>query len=372
MKQDTSLIRHREVLESANGAHIKIGDSALVNFSSNNYLDLANHPNIKTALVEAVMRYGLGSGGSQFISGYSEPLRCLEQSLADFFRRDRVILFSSGYLANQAVLTALADQHTCVIADKLIHASLLDAVKLSGAKLIRCRHLQLPQIQNILSDCLCERKIVLTEGVFSMDGRIAQLPELALFCKQQDLLLVVDDAHGVGVLGEQGAGVQAYFALNQEELPLLIGTFGKAFGLSGAFIAGPCELIETILQKGRSGMYTTALMPSVAAAAKAALGIIQSQHWRREKLVELIACFKEETEQAGLSCMSSETPIQAVVAGSNEGAKNLSQRLRAKGIYAPAIRTPTVPIGTERVRLSFTVGHEISDIKYLVKCLSDG
>lgn len=364
-------MRERKVLDSSNSIRIKINDRELINFSSNNYLGLATHPALHQAFSETTRVYGMGAGASQFISGTLRPLIKLEHALAEFLHRDRAILFSSGYMANQAAITALADRATAVFADKQIHASLIDATVLSRAKFRRYNHMDVGRLQAYLSASQVENKLVLTEGVFSMDGSIAPLPDLAEISHDHDALLIVDDAHGIGVLGNRhGAGVQEYFNMGQDQLPIIIGTFGKAFGLSGAFVAGSATLIETILQKGRSIMYTTALMPGIAAAAEAALDIIKTERWRADKLFESVAMFKQAMQRLGAELLPSDAPIQALMTYSNEAALTLSSQLYQSGIYVPAIRTPTVPKNKARIRICITADHSKDDIKTLVAALT--
>ena len=369
-KQD-DLYRLRKKLSSDNGKEIVVEGKKRLNFSSNNYLNLANHSTLQQAFCRCAEKYGMGAGASQFISGYTDPLGQLEKELALFTGRDRAIVFSSGYLANLAAVTALSDRGKMILIDKLAHASLVDAALLSRAKFKRYHHVDKEFLLRQLKQSRTDEKLVLTEGVFSMDGDIAPLPALTSACHETQSLLLVDDAHGIGVLGKNnGAGVLEHFGIRQEEVPLLTGTFAKAFGLSGAFVAGPEVLIETILQQGRSAIYTTAMMPALAAAVSAALKLIQTEAWRREKLFELIQYFKQEAQKVDLKLLPSITPIQPLMLGSNQKALAISRALFESGFYVPAIRPPTVPKGTARLRISITAGHEKEEIKSLVAAIS--
>jgi len=370
-RKSQGLFRERKIVQSANGKTITLKGRSVLNFASNNYLDLAQHPKTRQAFSCCAEKYGMGSGASQFISGYTGPAYDLEQHLAAFTGRDKAIIFNSGYMANLAAVTALADRHSVVLADKLAHASLIDAAILSRARFRRYKHTDPEALNIVLGAATTDSKLVLTDGVFSMDGDIAPLPGLAAWCKTHKALLLVDDAHGIGVLGQQkAAGTLEHFTLSQQQVPLLVGTFGKALGLTGAFVAGPYELIELVLQFGRSGMYTTAIMPPLAAAIDVALELIETEQWRREKLNDLIDYFRREVDKAGLRLLPSITPIQPLLIGSNSRAMDISEQLFNSGIFVPAIRTPTVPEGSARLRISLTVGHNKKDIHKLVMELS--
>jgi 8-amino-7-oxononanoate synthase len=343
----------------------EIDGRALVNFASNDYLGLSDHPAVVEAAARAAERYGAGSTASALVGGYLD-LHCeLEHALADFTGRERALVFPSGYHANLAVLSGLARRRDTVVADRLSHASLLDAAVLARVQLKRYAHADAVMASELLDQAGDGVRFVVTDGVFSMDGDIAPVAALAVAALAGAALLVIDDAHGIGVLGARGAGVTEGLAA---EVPLLVGTFGKAFGAAGAFVAGTEELIEALLQSARSYRYTTALAAPLAAAAHAALRLIEAPEHRR-RLGARIAYFRDRAAAAGVPVQPSPSAIQAIIVGSAARALAVSARLRAAGVYVPAIRPPTVPAGTARLRVSVTAAHAESDIDQLVGAL---
>ncbi len=346
----------------------------LLSFSSNDYLGLATHPEVIQALQIAAQHYGVGSTGSALISGYSNAHHELEIAFAEFTHRDRAIFFGSGTLANLGVITALMQQRSDQIyQDKHNHASLIDAALLSKAKLIRYPHHQLNSLKLALqAPCASSSqslRLIVSESVFSMDGSIADLHQLAELAKQYHSILMIDDAHGIGVLGTSGKSVAHY--LTQDECPLIVCPIGKAFGGYGALVAGSDIIIESILQFARSYIYTTAAPPALASSALVALKLIQSDDWRREKLQGLIGYFKKKAAELELKLLESATPIQSIVLGDSAKAQFLSQALLAKGIYVRDIRPPTVAEGSARLRVSLTVKHSEADIDRLMQVLRD-
>ena len=371
-RKNNNLFRERRVLESAQGIRVKVDGRELTNFCSNDYLGLANHPDLTFAFKHASDAYGVGGGASHLVCGHSSEHHALEEELAAFTGRDRALLFSTGYMANLGVLQSLSDRFSDIFEDKLNHASLLDGAMLSRAKLKRYAHLDMQQLEGLLSRSDAKRKIIVSDGVFSMDGDCAPLSKLSRIAEQYDAVLMVDDAHGFGCLGSNGGGLQEKLGLNQQRLPVLVGTLGKAFGSFGAFVAGSEDLIETLVQFARSYIYTTSMPPAVAAATRASLKLVVDENWRREKLTELISTFKSLCEQREIKLLDSETPIQPVMLGDERMALFLSEYLFDQGFWISAIRPPTVPHGGSRLRVTLTAEHSIIDVEKLVSCLSDG
>lgn len=371
-RKQQGLFRHRHLLESPQGCHIRVDGRDMLSFCSNDYLNLANDPRVVAAAQAALAESGLGGGASHLVSGHHQLHHQLEVELAAFTGRQRALCFSTGYMANLGVISALLDRHSLVLQDRLNHASLLDAGKLSGARLQRYLHNDMQSLSERLEAAgqREQRVLVVTDGVFSMDGDIAPLPQMASLCQQHNALLMVDDAHGFGVLGQQGGGCAEEFDLNQQQLPVLIGTFGKAFGTTGAFVAGSEAMIETLVQFARTYIYTTAMPPAMAAATSASLGILLEEQWRRQHLVGLINRFRREALALGFALMPSTTPIQPLLIGRASAAKDLSERLFAAGILIPAIRPPTVPEGSSRLRVTFSAGHSEDDLDRLLEVLA--
>lgn len=360
--------RTRHTVASAQGAVIWADGRSYINFSGNDYLGMANDGRVVQALQSAAARYGAGSGASQLICGYSRAHEHLEQALAQQLGRSRAVLFSSGYLANLAVVTAFAARREdVVVMDRENHASLIDGALLARAGLRRYRHLDVAELDSL---CGNGRSLVATDGVFSMDGSIAPLPEITAICARRRALLAVDDAHGFCVLGKDGGGTPEHYSLDQTQVPVLMGTFGKACGVSGAFVAGPDDVIETLIQTGRPYIYTTAMPPALAAAISESLVIITRESWRREKLRALVARFIRGARELGLPLIPSETHIQGLLAGSGEAAVGTSDRLRERGFWVNAIRTPTVAKNTERLRITLSAGHSEEQVDRLLDALA--
>lgn len=354
--------RHRlrtlESTSSAQGRVIKIDGQSLLNFSSNDYLGLSGHPEVCAAAAQSASTHGVGSGASALLSGRSDLHVELENRIAEYTERDRALLFSSGYLANLGVIGALVHRHDHAFQDRLNHASLIDAVALTRCKTTRYPHLDTATLAQALARTPNTGRWIITDTVFSMDGDIAPLRELAEIASAYDAVLVGDDAHGFGVIGG-GRGAGAEFGLNQEELPIQIITFGKALGTVGAAVVGSDELIETLVQNSRTFIYDTAPPPMIAAATIAALDLAKSG-----SLQSLVAKNIEDFRQgaAELPLLASTTPIQPIMIGSEEAALAIARRLRARGIYTRAIRPPTVPIGTARLRICISAAHRHDDI----------
>lgn len=371
-RQSEHLYRSRLVAESPQGPEITIDGRRYLNFCSNDYLGLANHPEVLKTFQQSAQLYGVGSGASHLVNGHNACHHQLEQALAEFTGRSRALLFSTGYMANLGAVNALLGKNDAVFEDRLNHASLLDAGLLSGARFQRYRHAGTSDLETRLMRTEAARKLIVTDGVFSMDGDIPPLPDLAKVAAQQAAWLMVDDAHGLGCVGEQGGGVLELYGLGQEEVPVLVGTLGKAFGTAGAFVAGSEVLIETLIQQARTYIYTTALPPAVAAATLTSLKLVKEEAWRREKLTELIAQFRQGAKQLGLELMASDTPIQPIVVGSSERAIQMSEALKEQGLLVTAIRPPTVPQGTARLRVTLSAAHTQQQLSQLLKGLGRG
>ena len=368
-REQARLYRHRQVLESPQGVDVVVNGERYVNFSSNDYLGLASHPKVIEALADGARKWGAGSGAAHLVSGHSLPHHALEEELAEFTGRARALLFSTGYMANLGAVSALLGRGDSVFEDRLNHASLIDAGILSRARLKRYGHADASELVTQLDATDSGSKLVVTDGVFSMDGDLAPLPKLVQACQQKDAWLMVDDAHGIGVVGPHGRGSLEHFNLNTEAVPILVGTLGKAFGTFGAFVAGSETLIESLIQRARSYIYTTALPPAVAEATRASLRLIQTESWRREKLQQLVKRFRRGAIESGLPLMDSFTPIQPLLLGDTGRALTVSQRLREQGFLISAIRPPTVPEGTARLRITFSAEHEEAHVDRLLNAL---
>ncbi len=366
-----NLYRTRRVVEGPQGPEINVDGRCLLSFCSNDYLGLANHPEVIRALQRGAEHYGVGSGAAHLVSGHSAAHHALEEELAAFVQRPRALLFSTGYMANLGVMAALLGRGDSVFEDRLNHASLIDAGLLSGARLLRYVHADAQALEMRLEQSTAKQKLVASDGVFSMDGDLAPLPELAASSARHAAWLMIDDAHGLGVLGRNGGGVLEHFGLGMAEVPILMGTLGKAFGSFGAFVAGSADLIETLIQRARSYIYTTATPPALAEATRAALRLVQSEGWRRERLVELVARFRAGAAQLGLPLAQSATPIQPLIVGDATRAVQLSQALNERGILISAIRPPTVPEGTARLRITLSAGHSEAQVDRLLGALGE-
>ncbi len=360
--------RTLEVRDAAVGPTMAIGGSPLVNFCSNDYLGLANSPVVRAAAIAAVERYGVGAGAAALLSGWTSAHHELAAGIADYLQRDRALLFSSGYLANLGLLAALAGRHDEIFHDRLNHASLIDGVKLSGARSTRYRHADVADLEGRLEAAQGTRRLVVTDGVFSMDGDCAPLRDIARLASAYDALLVCDDAHGFGVLGD-GRGLPAALGLTQREVPLLVVTFGKSLGTAGAAVVGRADLIDCLQQNARTFIYDTATPPAMAAATSAALGLLRQDGSLLARLNANIACFHAGLRRIGIAVPASLTPIQPVVLGDDARTLAAAQSLRDDGYYVRAIRPPTVPEGTSRLRICLSAAHTEAQIDGLVGAL---
>lgn len=370
-KKADGLYRRRRTLSSAQGPHVVVDGKELLNFCSNDYLGLANHPEVITAFQQAAAHYGVGSGASHLVCGHSAEHQALEEELAAFTGRERALLFSTGYMANTGIVQALVGRGDAVFEDRLNHASLIDGGLASGAQFQRYRHNDVGHLAELLAQSNADKKLIVTDGVFSMDGDVAPLRELAALAQQHEAWLMVDDAHGIGVLGAHGGGVAEAFSLDAKQLPVLMGTLGKGAGAFGAFVAGDAVLIDYLINTARPYIYTTALPPAVAAASRASLKLMHNGQALREKLRAHIVYFREQAASLGLPLMDSPTPIQPLLLGSNERALAWSTALERQGILVGAIRPPTVPAGQARLRITFSAAHAREDIDRLLQALAD-
>ena len=370
-RKASGLYRQRRINSAPQGVHSIIDGQKLLSFCSNDYLGLANHSAVKKAFQQAVDDWGVGSGSAHLINGHSKVHEECEERLAAFTGRDRALLFSTGYMANLAITSALLDRHDTVYQDRLNHASLIDAAKITDARLRRYRHNDLQHLDELLKqDQDKGSRLVMTDGVFSMDGDCVDLNQYAQTALKYGAMTMVDDAHGFGVLGESGAGITEQQAANQDQIHILMATLGKAVGTAGAFVAGSESFIETLIQKSRPYIFTTAMPSAIAAATIASLAIVETECWRREKLGQLINHLRMRMSALPLTLMPSNTAIQPVVIGDNHRCLHFSAALREAGIDVVAIRPPTVPDKTARLRITLSAMHEEEHIDLLVDQLS--
>jgi 8-amino-7-oxononanoate synthase len=350
-------------------AHVVVDGHRLLNFCSNDYLGLARHPALATAMAAAAAAMGAGSGAAHLVSGHSGEHQALEAELAGFVGRERAVLFSTGYMANAGAIGSFAARGESVLQDRLNHASLIDGARVSGARLLRYAHADAGAAAEHFA-AHDNISLLATDGIFSMDGDAAPLSALAGHCLAHQAWLLVDDAHGIGVLGPGGAGSVAAAGLDAAAVPLLVGTLGKALGSFGAFVAGDHDCIELLIQRARSYIYTTALPPAVAAATRAAVRIATAEAWRREHLQRLIQRFRRGAGALGLPLMASTTPIQPLLVGDAAGALQLAAALETAGYWVSAIRPPTVPNGSARLRITLSAAHQEAEVDRLLAALA--
>ena len=368
------LTRRRRALESPCGRLVAVDGKKVLNFASNDYLGLAGNREIAQAMADGALQWGAGSGASHLVSGHLAPHEMLEHEIATFIGFPRALTFSTGYLANLAVTPTLAGRGAAVFADKLNHASLIDAMQLAkanGADVQRYPHNDMAALENMLAASRATTKVIVTDAVFSMDGDLAPLPLLFALCERYDAWLVIDDAHGFGILGAQGKGCLAHFNLPAAPRILLMGTLGKAAGVGGAFVAGSATAIEYLLQKGRSYIFTTAAPPAIACALVKSLEIIRNGDALRTSLFARIAQLRDGLAGLPWQLLPSPTAIQPLIVGDNEAALKLANALWERGLWVPAIRPPTVPKGTARLRISVSAAHSEADIAALLGALKE-
>ncbi|MEZ0238131.1 MAG: 8-amino-7-oxononanoate synthase [Methylophilaceae bacterium] len=362
------LLRKRRIIAGKQQPALLADGEDMLSFCSNDYLGLASHPALIAAVQQVAQEVGVGGGASHLITGHHRLHHELEEALAHFVGMPRALFFSTGYMANLGVISALAGRGDAIFADRLNHASLNDAAVLSRADLHRYPHNDIAVLEKQLVQSMARRKLVVADAVFSMDGDIAPVPQLLELCERYDAWLMLDDAHGFGVLGAHGKGTLEHFGVHGPRI-IYMATLGKAAGVSGAFVAGESELVEYLIQRARTYIYTTAMPPVLAAALLAALPIIEKETSRREQLQTLIATLRGNLKPKQWRLDESITPIQPLIIGSNEDALRVSEHLRERGILVPAIRPPTVPQGTARLRITLSAAHTVEDVMRLVNAL---
>ncbi len=369
-RKQQQLYRTRQTLDGPQDVVVRLGGREYLSFCSNDYLGLANHPSVIEAFKEGAERFGVGSGAAHLISGHSYAHQALEEELAEFVGRPRALLFSTGYMANLGVVDALTGRGDCVFEDRLNHASLIDAALLSGGRLVRYAHGDVKSLAAKLERAAAEERLIATDGVFSMDGDCAPLVEMAALAARSGAWLLVDDAHGFGVLGEQGRGWCVDQLADAPGHSILMATLGKALGTFGAFVAGSDELIETLIQRARTFIYTTAPPPALAWATRTALQLVREGDALREKLSELVGRFRSGAAALGLPLMPSLTAIQPLLVGEAAAALKLSAGLREQGILVTAIRPPTVAKGAARLRITLSARHQTAQVDRLLDALA--
>ena len=368
-QKNSQRYRQRKIIETAQDVVIKIAGKNYLNFCSNDYLGLANHPRLIQRQKQALDNYGCGSGASHLVSGHSAAHHNLEQELAEFLGVEAAILFSSGYMANLGILNTILTRQDSVFEDRLNHASLIDAGLFCQAKMKRYAHADSSALQQQLLASNSPHKLIISDAVFSMDGDIAPIPQLVQLANDHSAWLMLDDAHGFGVLGEKGRGSMEYYNLLPEQVDIYMATLGKAMGVSGAFVAGSKDLIETLIQFSRTYTYTTAMPAVLAETLRESLLLLTQESWRREKLHDLINYFRHSALLLGIKLMDSPTAIQPIIIGDNQVATYLTEELMQQGIYVAAIRPPTVPENTARLRITLSANHQKQDIDRLLDVL---
>jgi len=369
-RQAAGRYRQQRTRFGEQGVNVVVDGQALLSFCSNDYLGLASHPSLKKAFIDAVEKEGVGAGAAHLLTGHSRYHQDLELALAEFTGQQSALLFSSGYQANLGIIDGLMIRGDVIIQDKLNHASLLDGGRLSAAEQYRYRHVEMQGLVKRLEQSThANHRMIITDGVFSMDGDLAPLPDIISLAKQYNTAVMIDEAHSLGVLGEQGRGSVEHWQLAKSDLPIVMGTFGKALGTSGAFVAADKEVIETLIQQARPYVYTTAQPAAIAAATLASLKLVQDENWRREKLHTLIAQFRAGAKELGLNVMESLTPIQPVLIGDDQQAIKIGKALEEKGILVGVIRPPTVPEGSARLRITLSANHSEQHVTQLLNAL---
>lgn len=362
--------RRRRVVAGAHATELHIDGAACISFCSNDYLGLATHPEVIRALQAGASEHGVGSGASAYISGWNAAHQALEEELADFVQRPRALLFSTGYQCNLGVINALVGKGDEIYSDALNHASLIDGCRLSSAAVHRYRHADAGDLTQQLRQPVTGHRLIVSDGIFSMDGDPAPLAGLAQLGAVHDAWLMVDDAHGFGVLGAAGRGSVFAAGLGTDEVPVLVATLGKALGGFGAFVAGEADLIEFLLQRTRTSIFTTAMPPALAAAMRVSLRLLRTENWRRERLQALIARFRAGAAALNLPLANSATPIQPLIVGAEARALELSASLLTRGFLVSAIRPPTVPPGTSRLRITLSAAHTEQQVDALLDALA--
>jgi 8-amino-7-oxononanoate synthase len=364
------LLRTRRVVEGPQGPHLHIDGKRYLAFCSNDYLGLANHPQVIAAAHRALDQYGVGASASALICGHTTEHELLERELAEFINMSRALYFANGYMANVGIIPSLVGSGDTVFSDRLNHACLIDGSRLSGAEFRVYPHRDVARLDSLLARCKSPLKLVVTDAVFSMDGDIAPLAALLYLCEKYDAWLLVDDAHGFGVLGPQGQGSLAHCNLSSPRI-IYMGTLGKAAGVSGAFVAGEKNIIEWLMQRSRTYVFSTASPPLLATALRESLHLIKKEDWRRERLQSHIRQLRDGLRHLRWKLLPSSTPVQPVLVGDNQLAVDLMEALRLRSIWVPAIRPPTVQKGTARLRVSLSAAHTAEQVAQLIDAIRD-
>lgn len=369
--EHAGLLRQRRIVDGPQGPCLEVDGRRYLSFCSNDYLGLANHPALAAAAKQSLDKYGVGAGASALICGHTRAHEELETRLAEFIGLPRALYFSTGYMANLGIVPSLVGPGDTVFCDKLDHACLIDGARLSGAEFRVYPHRDLATLERRLARCTSPSKLVASDAVFSMDGDIAPIPELLALCQRYDAWLLLDDAHGFGVLGDEGRGSLAHFGIGSSPRIIYMGTLGKAAGVFGAFVAGAAEVIEWLLQRARTYIFTTASPPMLADALMASLDLIANEGWRRTRIRELATRLKTGLAGSPWRLLPSETAIQPLIVGDNHAAVCVMEALKARDIWVPAIRPPTVPKNTARLRISLSAAHSAADVDRLSEALRE-
>lgn len=366
-----ALGRRLPEISAVRGNHLTIDERQLLSFSSNDYLGLSQHPTVVEHASRALRDFGLGATAAPLVIGRRAPQARLEARLAEWLGYERVLVFANGYGANLGALSALLEAHDICLQDRLNHACLIDGARLAGVELKRYVHGDVESAERMLVERGAEALLIATDGVFSMDGDLAPLPALVQLAQRSGGLLYVDDAHGLGVLGAQGRGTLEHYRLSARDVPVLVGTFGKAFGAAGAFVAASANVIDELVHNARTFVYSTALPPAVLAGAEAALEIVRKERWRRDKLATLVERFRERCTRLGVTLAPSQTPIQPVLIGDSARALAVARGLEQRGLQVTAIRPPTVAAGSARLRVALNANHETHEVDHLADALGE-
>jgi 8-amino-7-oxononanoate synthase len=365
-----NLLRKRQVVSSAQSTQLAVNGKTYLSFCSNDYLGLANHPDITQAFIKGAQEYGVGAGASHLISGHMRPHEELEIALAEFVGLPRAMYFSSGYAANTGVIPALAGEGDAIFSDALNHACIIDGTRLSNAEVKIYPHADITELSCLLEASTAKRKLIVSDAVFSMDGDIAPIRDLVALSEQHDAWLLLDDAHGFGILGTNGRGVLEHVNIQSPNI-IYMATLGKAAGVSGAFVVGQADVIDWLIQRARTYIFSTASPPALAVALKESLRIIERETWRREQLQKLIKHVRKSLENLRWKLLPSQTAIQSIIIGDNAEALRVMEKLKEKNIWVPAIRPPTVAVGTARLRISLSAAHSLENIERLVDGLQN-
>jgi len=368
-QQTQGLYRQRKIIDSAQSVRVQFEGKDFLNFSSNDYLGLANHPKLKEAFKKGIDLYGCGSGASHLMSGHTQAHHEFEEHMAEFLGVEAVLLYSSGYMANLGVMNSILTKSDTIFQDKLNHASLIDAGLSAQANMKRYSHLDYQHLKTLIDKTQSGYRFCVTDAVFSMDGDCADLTTLTKLARKYQSILMIDDAHGFGVLGEKGKGLPELQNIQHKAIDCYMATCGKAMGVAGAFIAGSNDFIDALIQFSRTYTYTTAMPAAQAVALSESLTLIKEESWRRKHLQELITYFKQCAEQINLKLMPSDTAIQPILIGDTNQAVHLAEDLYQKGVLVTAVRPPTVPKNTSRIRITLSTEHKKSHIDYLFECL---